>query len=783
MQSTFPHPARRRASLPQAIAAAALCAAAGLAQRPLTDPTMLDETAAPIVDQGLRPDGSQAGIWANGRNYKVSFHDGMTFYPHVGPALAHQPLHWRTASVTVGGRELLDAATAPQPRFDGFVCDYDLGAIVERYEVRTGGLEQSFVLARNPGSGDLLIRGAVDTPLQLPNATAKPQALTLRLDDGRSVITYGEATAIDASGRKTAVATSCADGCITLRLDGDFLAAASYPLVVDPMLNNTLLENGAPVSGCDVLHESLTPLNLQARTWVVYSRDIAANDSDLWLKRMGSNFGGTPVEVYREISLWAADHGRIALCPASNRTVTVFSTGPHLVPNNIQSFVGTHLHDVTDVNLRTSFATPFAAPVQWDWRPDVGGRTDTGSPNVLIVFQRDAGTSWSNTANSAVYAGILDTSVGTQGAAVGSEFVLRNHPNQDQERPAINHSAEGGAWLVAYQENDGQVANDDWDIPVLRVTGAGAVSATHLDLQEEPTQLLHKLAPHLAGSNGRYLITYATQLFQLTNPKPQDAAGERIRAQRIDWDPSTGGSRPYGSVVLDTDPNPRLTAGGVAFDFVNDSLWCATVTNASAQTISAYKLGFHGGVTEIGTAGPFTGIDLAVGGVDFNDSQREFDIVFAGNDASAAGNALCGVQMVYDTVPAPATYGFACGSGVWGSTSVLSQRQQVGSQGMPLELQNAPVDGIAFLLLSFGHAQIPMGGYGIPGCDLLIDPNPSSYLGLLVTGVTGGASTQRLDLIESLPPLTFYAQWAYLAPGANPAGILASEGLRVQIGH
>jgi ATP-dependent RNA helicase DeaD len=76
---------------------AAAAAAAGIALTCLTaqqppsvaDPRLdavLQETVSPIRSGPVAPNGEWAGLWAGGRNYKVSFHDGK----HIGPILIEE---------------------------------------------------------------------------------------------------------------------------------------------------------------------------------------------------------------------------------------------------------------------------------------------------------------------------------------------------------------------------------------------------------------------------------------------------------------------------------------------------------------------------------------------------------------------------------------------------------------------------------------------------------------------------------------------------------------------
>ena len=61
--------------------------------------TMLENLRVPVHRETL-PDGHELGLWTAGRDWKASFHDGMTFVPYLGREYPHnQPFAWRTTSV------------------------------------------------------------------------------------------------------------------------------------------------------------------------------------------------------------------------------------------------------------------------------------------------------------------------------------------------------------------------------------------------------------------------------------------------------------------------------------------------------------------------------------------------------------------------------------------------------------------------------------------------------------------------------------------------------------
>ncbi|MCU0867849.1 MAG: hypothetical protein MUC36_29030, partial [Planctomycetes bacterium] len=744
-------------------------------QAPL--PIAAGAVASPIRTGAVAPDGSEVGLWASGERYKVHFGDRMTFYPYVGPELPHQPISWRTISVRAGDHELLARDRQPLPSHDEWRCSYDHGAIVELYEVRAEGLEQSFVLAERPPAGELVVTGALTTPLRLPTAAGEHGPLSLQLADGREAVRYGAAVCIDAAGHTTPMTTEVDGERIRLCVPAAVIASAVFPLVIDPLIATTLLGSGAMVSEVDVLHETATATGVQGRMWVAESRTVAAGDNDVRLYRLGSNFGGTPVEVYREISSWDATQPRLAFAGGAQKAVLVFAA------DYINGrFLIVHRHDVVDMSLSTSASV---VPTAGDshWRPDLGGRGSLAGNRVLIVFQREAVMPFAETATSQVWATVYDASVFGNPFVV-PPFALRPLANRDQERPVVNQAAATPDWLVAFQEHNGNIVNDDWDIEVMAVDGNGTIGPTPLGTEEAADASRHKVGPQLAGGGGRFVLTYATRTFEQALPKPTSAEGQVLRAQRIDWDLATNtGSRPHPAVDLFAPGTVTLRGTGIAFDAGSADHWCASLRHDPTTSYRVYKLGFTGNVVESGTFPLATGATPANLAVTFNAEARSFPLVFAENDGSAGNNLLQASQLQYDAVTPPTLLGFSCGSGVWGDTTAIALHQQLGAQGMPLQLTGAPQDLAAVLFVSTVAFPIPADGLGAPGCVLYPDLNLPNYLGSVGLTITGGAASTRLDLPESLPPMTLTMQWVYLTPGANPLGLQASQGLTVQVGR
>lgn len=207
------------------------------------------QQAGPTLDLGVVPihtHGEKYGIRAGAADYEVSFHDGFVFQAYGGDAQERPgPWRWRTRSLRIGAEELIGEEERPQLSWTDSRLEYRYDRFVEVYDVRVDGVEQSFVIDERPAtSGDLVVRGAVETELPV---VSEPdlQHGELVFARGDERISYGAAFAIDANGQQLAIARSWVGGEIELRVPGEWLQGAAFPLTVDPIVAGPVWRSGA----------------------------------------------------------------------------------------------------------------------------------------------------------------------------------------------------------------------------------------------------------------------------------------------------------------------------------------------------------------------------------------------------------------------------------------------------------------------------------------------------------------------------------------------------------
>lgn len=218
----------------------------------------------------MQVDGALLGV---ARPYRATFGDEHVEYLPALGRNAKAPAPWRLQLQTIrrGERVLLDGATDhAERRHDRRSVTWHRPGVDERYDVRPDGIEQSFHFAAvPPGDGDLVVDVRVTTDLA---PTAGPR-LSWRNGQGGGV-TLGAVTGIDGSGRRCAGSARLTAGGFELRLPADFVATATAPLVLDPLIG-TASEAlaGADCDFPDVAYDAFTD------TWCVAWTQFFASNS------------------------------------------------------------------------------------------------------------------------------------------------------------------------------------------------------------------------------------------------------------------------------------------------------------------------------------------------------------------------------------------------------------------------------------------------------------------------------------------------------------------------
>lgn len=316
-------------------------------------------------------------VWALGADYKASFgSDGAAFIPFLGSdSTESASLHFALRQAVVAGVELPLAAKPPIRRDRAVELDH--GSLQEIWQVRADGIEQTFRFAALPVRGELAIAIDVSTGLG-----ATPDGAGILFAGERAAVRYGRAFAIDAKGERLTLETTWHDGRITLRVPADFVARASLPLLIDPLVSNaaSFTDVGYVWSGDAAFDASL------GEYVVTYTREYSTTDHDVFVRRFDTELQprGGPLTIDFTTTLWADSH--IAGLEARDRFLVVASEGEDV------AIVGRTISIGATVGVSNSFTIArFGMPSVRDGRrgdPDVGGSSlDASSARWIVVWR------------------------------------------------------------------------------------------------------------------------------------------------------------------------------------------------------------------------------------------------------------------------------------------------------------------------------------------------------------------------------------------------------------
>lgn len=390
-------------------------------------------------------------LWVRGASYKARFDGaGATIVPFFGSdAPRNFPLELKVGAVTVGGEPLPVAITA-KAAHDGHRVSIDRGSFVEEYDIALESLEQRFVFDALPGQGELVVR--MNTASELVGSDL---GASLRFENERGRVDYGEAFALDAAGRRIALDSTLVDGTIQLVVPADFVATATLPLTIDPFVTFFTVSGAA--------HYELYPdvsYDVTSDQWcVVWADAYSTSDYDVFARLASGN--GTLngfLTIDFTTDFWTTP--RIANNNDGNVFLVVAAAVPTPVASNPASIRGRLIYPLTS----TLGGQQQFSPNDGAYRsyPDVGGDPNVGGfsgGNFCVVWQRPV------TANIRV---AIEGQIVTSGGLLQGGVVSIDNSVEYNEYPRISKSLGRAAiaqpswiWTVAWQR---RVANSNHDI-------------------------------------------------------------------------------------------------------------------------------------------------------------------------------------------------------------------------------------------------------------------------------------------------------------------------------
>jgi hypothetical protein len=186
-----------------------------------------DMLTAPLVTR----EGEE--LWVRTRDSRGRFAAGeFTLFPIFGRAASQEhPIRFTLAGVTRGANDY-DTTLVQGAVQVGDRVELQRRDVLESYRLDLDGFEQMFTFDSVPGDGDLVVDLAVVTDL----AVELTDGLLRFVHPELGEVQYGAAIAFDANGRRTDVSRHWTGEGIELRVPAEFVASATLPLTIDPVI-------------------------------------------------------------------------------------------------------------------------------------------------------------------------------------------------------------------------------------------------------------------------------------------------------------------------------------------------------------------------------------------------------------------------------------------------------------------------------------------------------------------------------------------------------------------
>ena len=399
-------------------------------------------------------------LWARSHLYKARFdQDGACFVPYLGPqATRNYPVEFALRTVRYGDHDVAYKADAAPQREDQTVS-FDRGSLTEFYVMSPESMEQRFRFdvpqwELDAAPRDLVLTLDVTTELSSREPAEAGCGAAFEWGCDLGSVRYGRATVFDAQGIEAAAPTAHAPGGIEIRVPADFLARATYPLTIDPVISSfsvyaedtiDLFPDVAFVAGAD-------------RYAVVWQSFFSGTDWDVWC--VTYTLAGVPIAgtwIDQSVTSWAVP--RIASSRFLSRFMVVAQAGD--APNRYVSF---RWRDANSTNLGPVREIFHGAETL---NPDIGGDPKAFGTNYCIAFESVGSTGFRRVAAVVTdqegfpFSGFLDVS-----GAIDEAL-----------RPAVSNSCGPGpaayqAWTIAYESVQ---SASDHDIYLRRIRPDGTL--------------------------------------------------------------------------------------------------------------------------------------------------------------------------------------------------------------------------------------------------------------------------------------------------------------------
>lgn len=721
----------------------------------------------PIHSQAEDSVGGPYGTWAAGMDYKVSFGREISYFPMLGAAYKHNlPFTWRTVGVRAGAFDLLPAGDAFESASTDWQWVLRHGNVEERWDVRPNGLELSFVIPNQPAcEGDLVVRGRITSDLVAAHQEPMHGPIAFHAFDGRPIVNYGEAFVLDANGNVAPIATGFDGQELTLHVPQAFLATATYPITIDPLLTRFRITTHAdPPGAADIARDDENDHRL-----VTWTRRSSLSDWDLWsilVTDAGSHVTLHYADVSANWSTTAPSAGHIAGADcwalAFERYFPFFDRARircHVRSDGVSAPPGPVLEVTENPDRHHRYPTI-----------SVGAGFST-IDRALLVFQQDTAPTLQNTNNSQIVGTFVD---GTSRMIEPSLFFVSSTVGDlDCEFPSASRSVSGfgDTWLVIWQQYDNAIANDDWDVWGRQINPGGAFSQTWQ--LEGASRGSHALYPKVDGRDGRFLVYHGESSRSGKNHGDSFSA---LVLQRVDWPFGWTPTFPHSTVMHQSalnifsygEPNARP----MAYDTETASHW-GIGSIATNRMLTLERVGYDLGVVESHVAYNVPLELVRSVSITHDDDHDAFAAFFTVQDQGAIQPVFM-QDFAFENARS-LYYGTGCIGNMRAVNSGVGDRPHAGSEFFAVALENGLPNVPTGLFVSEAAASLPVGN----GCELLLDP---AHFFLLASGTSDAIGQMNVSI--PLPTEAFargdvYWQWIQFDPSTGT--LLGSNGLLTEI--
>ncbi|MCP3914947.1 MAG: hypothetical protein GY711_05290 [bacterium] len=439
---------------------------------------------APIATGRLHVDEPGDGaVWARGDRYKARFQDGSTTYiPYLGPdAPRNFPVTLALQEVRVGEHALELAAASPARR-EGNSVRFQHPGLDEVLHLAPEGIEQTFELTRLPERAEVVVRVGVES--ELARFARNGEA---GFGNALGEVRFSSAVAIDARGQRLVLETDWDEDGYEIRVPAGFVARASLPLVIDPVVTTFVVDDiSAPLEFPDVAYDRDSDSYL-----VVYREWFSGNDRDTYARRISAD-GTLLDEGY--IDSTDDDWGppKVACIPSTNTFLAVAaegSTGSRVISGRTWNAVNGNQGNQFQIS---------GPEVGDKLHPDVGGDEFT---EFLVVWERRTGG----------LGDIHGRQVTSSGGLTGPGTRIISNQSEDEKWPSVSKDSGGppydnNSWLVVWERalalsHEVLVREVLWDGSFI-----GVISI--LDSDDDPLTQPHASRPLPGPGQRRFVIAY-----------------------------------------------------------------------------------------------------------------------------------------------------------------------------------------------------------------------------------------------------------------------------------